>query len=127
MDDIKPLEMSPLGALVGRQLGGPSLSQHLGQQDILEWAGRSEDEKMQLAKDFESVLLSRVFDQVSESIKGWGQEEDGASQQIEGLFWNYLAQDVANKGGFGLWQDICRHLKELEDADTRAVSVDGEL
>jgi len=128
MDDIKPLGMPPLAAsLVAGPIGRLSLPQHLGERDALELAGRTDEEKMQLAKDFESILLSSIFDQVRESIGNWGLEEDGASQQIQGLFWSYLARDVANKGGFGLWQDMYRHLKEIEGADTSGVSFDGIL
>jgi Rod binding domain-containing protein len=128
MDDIKSLDGPSLAAslFVGKA-GGLSLPQYLGERDVVELAGRTDKEKMQLAKDFESVFLSRVFDQVRESIGNWGMEEDGASRQIQGLFWSYLAQDVANKGGFGLWQDIYRHFKEIESTNTSGVSFDGKL
>ena len=83
-----------------------------------------EDEKRRLARDFESVLLARLFDQVKDSIGQWNEddEEDGASEQVHGLFWHYLAEDTADKGGFGLWRDIYQHFKNLE-ASGRA----GEL
>jgi len=80
-----------------------------------------------LAKDFESVFIAKIFDQVKESIGNWGLEEDGASRQIQGLFWYYLAQDVADKGGFGLWRDIYRQFQEMEDAGVAGASLDGTL
>lgn len=70
----------------------------------------------QVAKNFESVLLTRLFEQVQESIGTWDLEEDGTSQQVQGLFWFYLAQDVADKGGFGLWKEIDAHLRQMDNA-----------
>jgi len=128
MDEIESLGM-PSGepSLALGHIDGLALPRGLGQDCLIEWAGRPDEEKKQLAKDFESVFLSKVFDQVKESIGNWGLEEDGASQQIQGLFWNYLAQDVADKGGFGLWRDIYQHFKEMEGADGGGASFDGKM
>ena len=77
-------------------------------------ADMSDLKKQQLAKDFESVLLTRLFNEVKESIGSAGFGEDVASDQIHGMFWSYLAQDIGSKGGFGLWQDLYQHFKDLE-------------
>ena len=71
---------------------------------------RSDEQKKQIAKDFESVLLTKLFDQVQESIGRWDLEEDGTSSQVQGLFWFCLARDVADKGGLGLWKEIYQQL-----------------
>jgi hypothetical protein len=89
-----------------------------------------EEEKKRLARDFESILLTKLFDQAKESIGQWGldeEEEDGASQQVHGLFWLYLAQDMADKGGFGVWQEIYRHFDDIEGARTTGALIDREL
>jgi hypothetical protein len=89
-----------------------------------------EEEKKRIARDFESVLLTKLFDEVKESIGHWGleeEEEDGASQQVHGLFWLYLAQDVADKGGFGMWQEIYQHFGDIEGAHAAGALVDREL
>ena len=89
-----------------------------------------EEKKKQLARDFESVLLTKMFDEVKRSIGQWGLdegEEDGASEQVHGLFWLYLAQDVADKGGFGLWQDVYRHFQDMDRACVAGESVDREM
>ncbi len=88
---------------------------------------RLEEQKRQIARDFESVLLTKLFDQVRESIGTWGfEEEDVASQQVQGLFWFYLARDVADKGGFGLWKDIYQYFQQMEGmADTGQIIDEG--
>ncbi len=70
----------------------------------------TDEQKKQIAKDFESVLLTKLFDQVQDSIGRWGLEEDGTSSQVQGLFWLCLARDVADKGGLGLWKEIYQQL-----------------
>jgi Rod binding domain-containing protein len=88
---------------------------------------RSDEQKKQIAKDFESVLLTKLFDQVQESIGGWDLEEDGAAPQVQGLFWFYLARDVADKGGLGLWKDIYQQLPMLDGAPNPADALNEEL
>lgn len=90
----------------------------------------SEEKKKQLARDFESVLLTKMFDEVRQSIGQWGLdegEEDGASEQVHGLFWLYLARDVADKGGFGLWQEIYQHFGDIEGMGGIGERIDREL
>ncbi len=90
-------------------------------------ADRTDEKKKQLAKDFESVLLTRLFSEVKESIGSCGFDEDPASDQIHGMFWSYLAQDVAGKGGFGLWQDLYQHFRDMEGDSAPGEMIDKEL
>ena len=87
----------------------------------------SDEEKKQLAKDFESVLLTKLFEEVKNSIEDSGFDDDVAADQVHGMFWSYLAQDVANKGGFGLWQDLYQQFKAMEGAEASSGSVNQEL
>lgn len=128
MDGIESITMPPaLPAQALEQIQEVTLQRGSGKDALRELASRSDEEKKQLAKDFESVLLTKLFDQVKESVGGWGFEEDGASEQTQGLFWFYLAQDVADKGGFGMWQDIYQSFKDMEGADAAGETLDGEL
>ena len=68
--------------------------------------GIPEQKKEQIAKDFESILLSKLLDEMKSSIGDWGFEESAASEQIQGIFWLYLGRHLANNGGLGMWKDI---------------------
>ncbi len=68
----------------------------------------SEQKKIQAAKDFESVLLGKLLDEMKNSIGDWGLEESAASEQTQGIFWLYLSRHLADNGGLGLWKDIYR-------------------
>lgn len=121
-----------IGAGVVPELAGLKQTQGVieaGQIQPCQIVGRPDEEKKQLAKDFESLLLTKLFDQVKDSIGSWGleEEEDGASEQVHGLFWLYLAQDVADKGGFGLWQDVYRHFQDIGAANAAGASIDREM
>ena len=91
--------------------------------------GASDEKKKQLAKDFESVFITKLFDQIKESIGTLAidEEEEGISDQVHGLFWLYLAQDVGDKGGFGMWKDIYRHFQEMDGSQAAGGQIDKEL
>ena len=71
-----------------------------------------EDKKKQTAKDFESILIYKLLEEMKNTIGDWGFEKDEASRQVQGIFWLYLARDIANDGGFGLWKDVYQLLTD---------------
>ncbi len=87
----------------------------------------TDEKKKQIAKDFESVLLNKLFDQMSKSVGNWGFDKDGASEQVQGIFWLYLARDIANNGGMGLWKDIYKSLTNPNQTNTAGKSLDGKI
>ena len=87
----------------------------------------SDEKKKQIAKDFESVLLNRMLDQMKNTIGNWGFEKDGPSNQVQGIFWMYLARDMANNGGMGLWKDIHQFLTNADKANAAGKSLDGQI
>ena len=70
--------------------------------------GITEQNKIQAAKDFESVLLGKLLDEMKKSIGDWGLEESAAFNQTQGIFWLYLSRHLSDNGGLGLWKDIYR-------------------
>jgi len=86
-----------------------------------------EGKKKQAAKDFESVLIHKLLDAMRRTVGEWGFEKDGASEQVDGIFSLYLARDIADKGGFGLWKDICRFLGRSEQKTTTSESLDKSV
>ena len=65
---------------------------------------------VKVAKDFEAVLLNKLMEAMQATIPESGLVEDGTSKQVQSIFWSYLSQDAADKGGMGLWKDIYRQL-----------------
>jgi Rod binding domain-containing protein len=99
----------------------------MNQLDKANQEGMSEQEKEKIAKDFESLLINKLLDEMKGSIGEWGFEKDGASMQIQGIFWMYLARDIADNGGLGLWKDIYKTMSDNTPADSAGNSVDKNL
>jgi len=102
----------------------PAPLEHLDKSGL---DGVSEEKKKQIAKDFESILLNKLLDEMKNTIGDWGFDKDGASEQIQGIFWLYLAGDIANNGGFGLWKDIYKFLTNADQANPPTQALDGQV
>jgi Rod binding domain-containing protein len=87
----------------------------------------SDDEKEQIAKDFESVLLHKLFDEMKNTIENWGGDEDVASEQVQGIFWLYLSRHIADNGGLGMWKDIYQYLNSPNQTNTTTKSLDKNI
>ena len=121
IDALSGLGKSLAGSLEPTNLSGRTLE---ATADAA--VGASDEKKKQLAKDFESVFIAKLFDQVKESIgaTAFDEDEEGTSEQVQGLFWLYLAEDVGRKGGFGLWHDIYRNFQEMDGAGSSSEQID---
>ncbi len=109
-----------------------NLSETLFYKKIAKWEpgkidGVSEERKKQIAKDFESVLISKLLDEMKNTIGDWGFDKDETSKQVQGIFWLYLARDIANNGGFGMWKDIYQFLTNPDRANTTTGTLDGNI
>ncbi len=69
-------------------------------------------EREKIAKAFESILLVRLLEQMKNSVGKWGFEEDAASEQVQGIFWMHLAEELGAQGGIGLWENIYEYMNE---------------
>ena len=76
------------------------------------------------AKDFESVLLNQLLQEMSRTIPDSGLTGSGVSKQIKSIFWSFLAEEVADQGGLGLWRDIQRYCTGPSQTDTPAPTVE---
>jgi Rod binding domain-containing protein len=128
MDSTKLILTQPvLPPALLEHLDGTAFSKRVAEQEAGKIDGFSEEQKKQIAKDFESVLLNQLLDEMKNTIGDWGFDKDGASEQVQGIFWLYLARDIANKGGFGLWKDIYQFLTDSADTSTAAESLDKNI
>jgi Rod binding domain-containing protein len=82
--------------------------------------------KKQYAKDFESIFINKMLDEMRDTTE-WGLEKDDASGQVDGIFNLYLARDLADNGGFGLWKDIYKSLKNSQSVNSAPNATDKKL
>ena len=90
-------------------------------------AGLPEEKKKQIAKDFESIFIQKILGEMHNTVGDWGSEKDGASEQVQGIFELYMAADIANNGGFGLWKDLYQFFTHLEQVKTNTTSLDKSV
>jgi Rod binding domain-containing protein len=99
----------------------------LSKPDESSLKGSSDEQKKQIAHDFESLLVTELMDEMKNSIGDWGFEKDGASEQVNGLFWMYMARDVSDNGGLGLWKEIYKALTDNEKQGSVGQLLDNKL
>ena len=84
----------------------------------------SDQEIEKAAKDFESVLIHKLMEEMSRTVGESGLLGDGITKQVQGMFWMYLSQEVAQQGGLGLWKNIQTDMKSAAQAANRGPSVE---
>ncbi len=87
----------------------------------------SDEKKIQAAKDFESLLINKLLDEMKNTIEDWSGDEDGASRQIQAIFNMYLSKHIAENGGLGLWKDIYSSMNLAADKNTAPLVTDNKI
>jgi Rod binding domain-containing protein len=85
---------------------------------------RRDDALARACKDFESVLVHKLLGEMKRTIPDSGLLDSPASKQVEGIFWYHLSQDVARRGGLGLWQELYRQFGGRTDNTPDAPTVE---
>jgi Rod binding domain-containing protein len=85
-----------------------------------------DEKKKQIAKDFEAIFVQKLFDEMHNTIGDWGMEKETGTEQIQGIFGTCLSQELANKGGMGLWKDIYQFFSQVGQVK-QTQSVDNKI
>jgi hypothetical protein len=82
----------------------------------------------QAAKDFESVLLTKVLEGMENTVSQLSADDkEAGSEQVKGVFTLFLARDMADKGGLGLWKDLNTFFKDMQKTNNTSQAVDEKL
>jgi Rod binding domain-containing protein len=111
--------MGMTDALAGVSLGGPAGGLSLAAPPAVTAPQR---QLMQAAKDFESLLVHELLKEMKQTIPDSGSEDSG-NEQVQGMFWSFLSQEVANQGGLGLWKSLYRQMQGHLQAPTDVSAV----
>lgn len=65
-----------------------------------------QEKRKHVAKQFEAVLLHQMMKTMKATIPESGLFDDSTTNQYQDMFWSFLAQDVGEQGGLGLWKQI---------------------
>jgi Rod binding domain-containing protein len=66
------------------------------------------------AKEFESLLVTRMISAMRESVPDSGLTEDAASGQMKDMFWHFMGEEIGSTGGLGVWKQVLRQIQESE-------------
>lgn len=79
-----------------------------------------------VAQQFETVLLHQVIKQMKETVDYTSlDEEDESGEQINSMYWSFMADAVGQEGGLGLWKSIYQDLATSHGVDVRRFPADG--
>ena len=98
----------------------PSLLKTSNLQGLDSVIGGKKSAAVEAAKGFESVLLGKLMESMKATIEESGLFDDGASGQVNDIFYMFLAEDLAKRGGIGLWKLIQDHYGSAMEAPSQA-------
>ncbi len=88
-------------------------------------ANASDKAKVKAAKDFEGLLIYKLLDEVKNTIPDSGLLGGGAqTRQMQDIFWHYLADELADQGGFGMWKQIYSQIGNDHQPDRAGQNVE---
>lgn len=96
--------------------------------DRISNTANSDQEKVkEFARNFESVFLSLLLDQMSVTVDTFNDDKDGASKQIDGIFRMQLAQNMSENGSLGLAKGIEQYVSHTLGLDTLPDVTEGAM
>jgi Rod binding domain-containing protein len=98
-----------------------------GIEQSLSKASDGSGDMAQAAKDFESVLIHQLMQEMARTIPDSGLTSSSTSKQTQGIFWSFLAEEVSNNGGLGMWRDIQQYCTGSSPTDAPAPTLEQEL
>ena len=118
---IGPVEsLRPAMRVAGQDQGGDV--------EAVQSGSAEQQRRVKLAKDFESILMTRMLDEMKNTVGHWDEEEeDAASEQTQGIFWLHMAQHVGENGGIGLWKEIVQYMNQSDPSTPVNGSLDDQL
>ena len=74
----------------------------------------------QAARQFETVFVHQILKQMKESVDYASlDEEDESGEQIQSMYWSFMADSIGQQGGLGFWKAIYDDMASAQGIDTR--------
>lgn len=89
-------------------------------------APKKEDSSAEAAKDFESVLLHKLLETMDRTVIRSELFDSPTSEQVRGMFRHFLAQELSDAGGMGLWKQLHSQLQNSANVDEEGPSASLE-
>jgi Rod binding domain-containing protein len=115
---IENLFVTPPGLEAAKLTSRIQMAENLGRDSIRAADGKVDIEDMhrrKVARDFESIFIRQIIDRMKETIPE-SDLADSSSEQIQSMYWSFLGDAIAEKGGFGLWKQIYEQMPKSSQA-----------
>lgn len=110
-------------AVLGMNVDGlGKRAQQIGQAGI----DFEEEKKKKVAKDFESIFIHQLLEKMKNTIPE-SDLEDSSSEQVKSMYWSFMAQAVADKGGFGLWEKVYEAMPKNSTQHVNQENLDASI
>ena len=86
----------------------------------------ADEQRKEVARNFEGILIHQLLDQMKDTIPE-SDLEDSSSKQVKSMYWSFLSDAVADRGGFGLWEKIYEQMRQTEGLDVAGGLAQGGL
>lgn len=88
--------------------------------------GQTAEQLRAAARQFETIFLHQILKQMKDSVDYASlDEEDESGEQIQSMYWSFMADSVGQQGGLGFWKAVYEDLASAEGIDTRRYPADG--
>lgn len=103
--------MNPLDIAAAAKIGLDTSANAL--QGLVQSAKNAHSRKdlEKIAKDFESVFLQKITDEMRKPVFSSDLLDSAGMEQTQGIFWSQLSQEIGQKGGLGLWKQLLREFE----------------
>jgi len=96
-------------------------------QGLSDKAQADSEQIKEFARDFESVFISNLLDQMSASVDSLNEDKDGAAKQIDGIFRMQLAQNLSEHGSLGLAKSIQQYVSHTLNPGETSKETKGDI
>ena len=78
---------------------------------------RDQGKLKEAAKQFEATLVNTLVNEMEKTIDQSGFVDDSQSKQIRGMYWQFMSDEISNKGGFGIAKQLYKEFSTLAKLD----------
>ncbi len=119
--------MNDLDAIAGLAANLPSLQAPGSITSLLGNKNASATELKEAAEGFEAVLLEKLLQEMRKTIPKSGLLDSPISDQMNDMFWSFLAKDLAEKGGIGLSGEVYRQMQNEMNSQAKPPALEQLL
>jgi flagellar protein FlgJ len=89
---------------------------------------RTAEQLRSVARQFETVFLNEIVKQMKETVDYTSlDEEDETGEQVQSMYWSFMADSLGRQGGVGYWKEIYEKIASARGIDTRQFPAENRV